>query len=169
MFPTPFQLRVPQHRNVQSTTQDVKPFLNSNILQYTNTLLFEGEAHSIQTIPLIREHLDSYLFKIRYKILDIDTSQNPIQTIFNPVQNNITGTYYRTIHQQSIPITIQHVSVTYFNKLIEYNENLEHPKNRPSHLENSPEKSYYFEVQSIETKLKRQSNPHYWLQQDIFQ
>ena len=60
MLPTPFQLTTPQHRNIRSVTQDVKSFLKNNIFQYTNPLPFETEAHSIQTTPLIREHLDSY-------------------------------------------------------------------------------------------------------------
>ena len=71
LLPNPFQLTTPQHRNRRSITQDVKPLLNNIIFQYTNPLPFETEAHSLRTIPLIREPLDSYLFYIRYKILVI--------------------------------------------------------------------------------------------------
>ena len=95
--------------------------------------------------------------------MDIDTPQNLFQIILNPVQNNNTGRYYRTIHPQSIPIPI-HVFVIYLNKLIENNKNLEHPLYRPSHLE-SLQKSDYFALQDIEMNIKRQNNPHYWLQQ----
>ena len=98
--------------------------------------------------------------------MDFDTSQNPFQIIFNPVENINTGTSYRTIHPQSISNTLQDVFVTYLIKLIEYNENREHPIYRPSHLESLREKSNYFEVHDIETKLKRQNKPHYMLQQD---
>ena len=59
MLPIPFQLTTPQQRNIGSNTQDVKPFLNNLIFQYTNSLPFETETHSIHTIPLIRELLDS--------------------------------------------------------------------------------------------------------------
>ena len=31
------------------------------------------------------------------------------------------------------------------------------------------DKTQFFELQDIETNLKRQNNPHYWLQQDILQ
>ena len=65
---------------------------------------------------------------------------------YNPVQNLNTGTYYRTIHPQSFPNTIQDVFVTFLNKLIEHNENLEHSLYRPSFLESLREKSHYFEV-----------------------
>ena len=61
MLPAPFQLTVPQYRNIRSITQDVKPFLNNIVFQYTNPLPFETGEHSIHTIPLIREHLDSSL------------------------------------------------------------------------------------------------------------
>ena len=44
----------------RSLTQDVIPFLNNIIFQYTNTLSFEAEPHIIHTIPLAREHCDCY-------------------------------------------------------------------------------------------------------------
>ena len=58
MLPTPFQLTIPQHRIIRSFTQVVKPFLNNIIFQYTNPLPVDKEAHSKQTFPLIREHVD---------------------------------------------------------------------------------------------------------------
>ena len=61
MLPTPFKLITPQHRNIRSISQDVKPFLNNIIFQYTDPLPFEKEAHSIHTFLFIREHLYSYL------------------------------------------------------------------------------------------------------------
>ena len=55
------------------------------------------------------------------------------------------------------------------NKLIEFNENLDTPLYRPSLLENIQQKHQYFEVPDIDSKITRQNNPHYWLQQDILQ
>ena len=81
MLPTPFQLTSPQHRNIRSLTQDIEPFLNNIISKYTNPLPLETEAHSIHTYPLVRERLDSYLYYIRYKTLDINASQNPFKII----------------------------------------------------------------------------------------
>ena len=60
MLPTPFLLSSDQPRK-RSLTQDVVSFLNNIIFQYTNLLSLEAEAHTIHTIPLIREHWDSYL------------------------------------------------------------------------------------------------------------
>ena len=53
------------------------------------------------------------------------------------------------------------------NKFNEFNENLETLLFRPSLLENLQQKHQYFEVPDIDSKITRQNNPHYWLQQDI--
>ena len=109
---------------------------------------------------MAREHSDSYLYYIRYKTLEITTSQNPFQVIFNPVKGIITGTYYRTIHPENITLSIQDVFLTYMQKRIEYNENQDTPLYRPSHLEDLKHKSEYFEVPDLETKIQRHDNPH---------
>ena len=64
MLPTPFQCSTATTRDIRSITQDINPFIQNLIFQYTNALPFETESHSIHTIPLIREHLDSYLYYI---------------------------------------------------------------------------------------------------------
>ena len=92
MLPTAFQLTTLQHRDIRSLTQDIKPFLSNIIFHHTNPHLSDIEEHSKHTIRLVREYLASYLFYIRYKTLDINTSQNPFQIIFNPVHKNNFGT-----------------------------------------------------------------------------
>ena len=168
MLPPPFALS-PEKRQNRSLTQDVTPFLNNNIFQYTNPLPFETEPHTLHTIPLAREHCDSYLNYIRYKTLEITSSQTPFQIIFNPVKGISTGTYYGTIHPQNITLSIQDVFLTYMQKLMEFNENQNTPLYRPSHLEDLKHKSEYFEVPDLETRIQSHDNPHYWLQQDILQ
>ena len=69
MLPIPFTLS-PQQRFARSITQDVILSLNNLIYQYTNPLSFETEPQSIHTIPLLREHLDAYLYYFRYKTFD---------------------------------------------------------------------------------------------------
>ena len=164
MLPTPFTLR--QNR---SLIKDVTPFLNNIIFQYTNPLPFGTEPHTVHTIPLAREHCDSYLYYIRYKTLEITPSQAPFQVIFNPVKGISSGTFYTTIHPQNITLSIQDVFHTYMQKLIEFNENLNPPLYRPSHLQELTHKSEYFEVPDLETKVQRHDKPHYWLQRDILQ
>ena len=82
MLPTPFTLTTEKRQN-RSLIQDVTPFLNNIIFQYTNSLPFETEPHTVHTLPLAREHCDSYLHYIRYKTLEITPSQTPFQVIFN--------------------------------------------------------------------------------------
>ena len=60
MLPSPFALSTETRQN-RSFTQDVIPFLHNLIFQYTNRLSFETEPHTIHTIPVAREHCDSYL------------------------------------------------------------------------------------------------------------
>ena len=168
MIPTSFTFTTEKRQN-RSLIQDVTPFLNNIIFQYTNPLPFETEPYILHTIPLVREHTDSYLYYIQYKTLDITPSQTPFQVIFNPVKGINSGTFYRTIHPQNITLSIQDVFNTYMQKLIEFNENQDTPLYRPSHLQELKHRSEYFEVPDLDTKVQRHNNPHYWLQRDIVQ
>ena len=168
MLPTPFTLTTEKGQN-RSLIQDVTPFLNNIIFQYTNPLQFETEPHIVHTKPLVREHCHSYLYYILYKTLEITSSQTPFQVIFNPVKGISSGTFYRTIHPQNITLSIQDVFRTYMQKLIEFNENQDTPLYRPSRLQELKHRSEYFEVPDLDTKVKRHDNPHYWLQRDNLQ
>ena len=168
MLPTPFTFTTEKRQN-RSLIQDVTPFLNNIIFQYTNPLPFETEPHILHTIPLVREHCDSYLYYIQYKTLDITPSQTSFQVIFNPVKGINSGTFYRTIHPKNITLPIQDVFHAYMQKLIEFNENQDTPLYRPSHLQELKQHSDYFEVPDLDTKVQRHDNPHYWLQRDILQ
>ena len=147
-------------RQKRSLTQDVKLFLNNTMFQYTNPLSFETEPHIIHTIPLAREHCDFSLYYFRCKTLETLRSQNPFETIFNPVQGINTGTYYRTSLPQNIASSIQDVFITYMDKLKQHNENIDTPEYLPSHLESPKEKHDFFEVPDLETKISRHNNPH---------
>ena len=168
MLPTPFILTTEKRQN-RSLIQDVTPFLNNIIFQYTNPLPFETEPHTVHTIPLAREHCDSYLYYILYKTLEITPSQTLFQVIFNPVKRISSGTFYRTIHPQNITLSIQDVFHTYMQKLIEFNENQDTPLYRPSNLQDLRHRSEYFEVPDLDTKVQRHDNAQYWLQRDILQ
>ena len=168
MIPTPFTFTTEKRQN-RSLIHDVTPFLNNIIFQYTNPIPFETEPYILHTIPLVREHPDSYLYYIRYKTFDITPSQTPFQVIFNPVKGINSGTFHRTIHPKNITLSIQDVFNTYMQKLIEFNENQDTPLYRPSHLQELKHRSEYFEVPDLDTKVQRHNNPHYWLQRDIVQ
>ena len=168
MLPTPFTLNTEKRQN-RSLIQDVTPFLNNIIFQYTNPLPFETEPHTVHTIPLAREHCDSYLYYIRYKTLEITSSQTHFQVIFNPVKGINSETFYRSIHPQNITHSIQDVFHSYMQKLIEFNENQDTPLYYPSHLQELRHRSEYFEVPDLDTKVQRHDNPLYWLQRDTLQ
>ena len=91
MLPLPFILSTEQHQQ-RSLTQDLIPFLNNIIFQCTNPLSFETEPHHVDTIPLVKEHCDSYLYYLRYKALEPLRSQNPFRIFFNPIQGVNTRT-----------------------------------------------------------------------------
>ena len=61
MLSTPFTLTTEKRQN-RSLKNDVTPFLNIIIFQYTNPLPFETEPLTVHTSPLAREHCDSYLY-----------------------------------------------------------------------------------------------------------
>ena len=168
MLPTPFTLTT-EKRQSRSRIQGVTPFLNNIIFQCTNPLPFETEPHTVHTFPLARKHCDSYLLYIRYKTLEITSSQTPFQVIFNPVKGISPGTFYRTIHPQNITLSLQDVFNTYMLNFIEFNENQDTPLYRSSHLEELKHKSEFFEVPDIDTRIQRHDNPHYWLKQDALQ
>ena len=107
MLPTPFQCSTPQTRNIRSITHDINPFLQNFIFQYTNLLPFETEPHYIHTIPLLREHLESYLYYIRYKTYEVTPSQTQFGVVSNPDENVNTEIYYRIIYPQNLQITLQ--------------------------------------------------------------
>ena len=160
MLPSPFQCSTAPTRNVQSITQDINPFLQNLIFQYTNPLLYETETHTIHTIPPLREHLNSYLYYIRYKTYEITPSQTKFQVIFNSVENVNTGIYYRTIYPQNVQLTIKDIFNNYLNKLIEFNEIFDRPIYRPSILEDLQQKHQYNEVPDIDSQINRQNNLH---------
>ena len=75
----PFQ--TPIIKNAKVVKLELNPFLQNIISHYTQPLPFENEPHTIETIPLIRKHLDTYLFYIRYKV--------PIKQVFHAFLNNV--------------------------------------------------------------------------------
>ena len=56
---SPFE--IPSIKNAKVIKTEIKPFLNNIVYIYTKPLSFENEPYSLETIPLIREHLDTLL------------------------------------------------------------------------------------------------------------
>ena len=54
---SPFQ--IPHIKNVKIVKFELKPFLQNIIYNYTQPLPFENEPYTLETILLLREHLDT--------------------------------------------------------------------------------------------------------------
>ena len=126
IVPTPFRGPTSQTRDIRSLSHDIKLVLNNLIFRFKNPLPFEIEARSIHTIPLLREHLDSYLSITSDTKYVATPVEKAIQIIFNPVTDINTGICYRTNTPQkkSLRLSIQYVSLNYIEKLLDHNENL---------------------------------------------
>ena len=61
----PFQ--TPVIKNAKVVKFELNPFLQNIISHYAQPLPFENEPHTNETIPLIREHLDTYLSTLDIK------------------------------------------------------------------------------------------------------
>ena len=120
----------PVIENAKVVKLEIIPFLQNIISHYTKPLPFENEPHTIETIPLIREHLDTYLFYIRYKVLTITTEYPAFQISF-PQQSHI---YRRTINPINLQVPIKQVFHAFLNNVKDHNIALETPKFSPNAL-----------------------------------
>ena len=93
---SPFE--IPHIKNAKLVKLEIKPFLHNIIYNYTKPLPFENEPYTLETIPLIREHLDSYLFYIRHRSTTASTEYSSFQNTFSQQDISSVRTYRRTIN-----------------------------------------------------------------------
>ena len=136
---------------------------------YTRPLSFENEPYTLETIPLIREHLDSYLFLIGHRSTIASTEYPSFQITFPHQETSSIRTYRNTINQINLQIPIQEVFHAFLNKVKEFNITLENPKFSPDALEELEQYIHNFEVEDLERLIVTHNNPHHWLQTDIGQ
>ena len=86
--------QIPHFKNAKVVKRGITPFLQNIIYNYTQPLSFENEPFTIETIPLIREHLDTYIFYIRYRNTTI-TTEYPTFQIYFPQQGSSSHQIYR--------------------------------------------------------------------------
>ena len=153
-------------KNVKLVKFELRPFLKNIIYNYTQPLPFENEPFTIETIPLIREHLDTCLFYVRYRVTTI-TTENPTFQISFPQQGSPSHQIYRrTINPINLLTPIKEVFQTFLNHVKEHNLANETPKFSPNALEELDQHVGNFEVEVIERLVDPQNNPHHWLQAD---
>ena len=162
---TPLPFQTPVIKNAKVVKLELNPFLQNIFSQYTQPLPFENEPHTIETTPLIREHLDTYLFYIRYKVLTITEEYPTFQISFPQQKLNSSHIYRRTIN----PINLQVPKVfhAFLNNVKDHNLAHEIPKYSPNALDDLQRYIDNFDVEIIETLVNPDDNPHHWLQADI--
>ena len=163
--PSPFE--IPNIKNAKVIKTQKKPFPHNIVYNYTKPLSFENEPYSLETIPIFREHLDTYLFYIRHRSTTVFT-EYPSFRITSPQQEtSSTQTYRRTINPIYLQIHNKDVLYAFLNQVKEFNLALEKPKYSPNALQEHEQYIHNFEVEDIERIVITQDNPHHWLQIDI--
>ena len=161
----PFQ--TPLIKNAKVVKLELNPFLQNIISHYTQPLPFENEPHTLETIPLIREHLDTYLFYIRYKVLTITTEYPTFQISFPQQGPNSSHIYRRTINPINLQVPINQVFHAFLNNVKDHNLTNDIPRFSPNALEDLERYINNFDVEIIERIVNPEDNPHHWLQADI--
>ena len=161
----PFQ--TPVIKNAKVVKLELNPFLQNIISHYTQPLPFENEPHTIETIPFIREHLDTYLFFIRYKVLTITAEYPAFQISFPQQRLNSSHIYRRTINPINLQDPIKQVFHAFLNNVKDHNLTNEIPKYSPNALDDLQRYINNFDVEIIERLVTPEDNPHHWLQADI--
>ena len=131
-FPSLFE--IPNIKNAKVIKTEIKPFLHNFVYICTKPFSFENEPYSLETIPFIREHLDTYLFCIRHRSTTVSTDYPSFQITFPQQETYSTQTYRRTINPINLQIHIKDVFHSFLNQVKEFNLGLENPKYSPNAL-----------------------------------
>ena len=154
-------------KNEKVVKTEIKPFLHNIVYNFTQPLSFENKPYSLETIPLMREHLDTYVFYIRHRSTTASTEYPFFQITFPQQETSSIQTYRRTINPINLQIPNKEVFYVFLNRVKEYILALENPKYSPNALEELERYIHNFEVDDIERLVTTQNNPHHWLEADI--
>ena len=113
--PSPFE--IPYIKNAKVVKTEKKTFFHNNFYNYIQPLSFENEPYSLETFPLIREHLDTYLFYIRHRSTTASTENPSFQITFPQQETSSIQTYRRTINPFNLQIPIKEVFYHYFKDI----------------------------------------------------
>ena len=105
---SPFEI-ITYIKNAKVIKTEMKPFLHNIVYNYTQPLAFENEPFSLETIPLIRDYLDTYLFYIGHRSTTVSTEFPSFQITFPQQETSSIQTYRRTINPINLQIPIKEV------------------------------------------------------------
>ena len=149
----------------RNTNDSLKKFTTNLHYNIITPLPFEQFPEDIFTVPLVREHHDSYLYYIHTHTLIEDSSFLPISIIFN----DNTNIYTKHIYPSNIFLPISQVFLAFLSKIEEMNNALDQPIFLPSAISELQSKESFFEIPNLEQLRQINDNPHYWLQTDLLQ
>ena len=129
---------------------ELKPFLQNIINKYTQSLPFEKEPYTLETIPLIREHLDTYLFYIRYRSTTVTTEYPTFQISFPQQGPSLNQTYRRSINPINLQSPIKEVLYASLNNIKDHNLSGENIRFSPNALEEHEQHLGNFEAEMID-------------------
>ena len=132
---SPSLFEIPYIKNAKVVKTEIKPFLQNFVYNYTQPLSFKNEPYSIETIPLIREHLNTYLFCIRHRSTTDSTEYPSFQITFPQQETSSVQTYRRTINPINLQFPNKEVFYAFLNRVKEYNLALENPNYSSNALE----------------------------------
>ena len=104
---SPSLFEISHIRNAKLLRLEIQLFLHNTAYIYTKPLSLENEPYTLETIPLIREHLDSYLFYTRHRSTTASTENPSFQITFPQQETTLIRTYRSTINPINLQIPIQ--------------------------------------------------------------
>ena len=116
--PSPFEIIYIKNAKVIKT--EIKPFLHNIVYNFTQPPSFQSEPYDLETIPLIREHLDTYLFYFRYGSTTVSTEDPSFQITFPQQETSSIQTYRTTINPINLQIPIKEVSYAFLSRVQEH-------------------------------------------------
>ena len=121
-IPTPFVFHVITERRKRAFFEDAINFTDNLKNLSTNFLPFEKHCNDIHSIPLFREHHDSYLYYIQCKTCESGFADVLFTVVFNPVKNINPGIFWKTMKLSDSSFPMKILFVHFLKKLLEANE-----------------------------------------------
>ena len=136
--------------------KDINTFFHNLIYNSTKPLPFENLPTNIYSVPLVREHHDSYLCYLYSKQITHESEDPTIKITFPPLENDNTDKFPKFIHGPEFLTTLKEHSTDSFSPTI-----------LPLAIETLLTKLSHFEISDIQQRCPIEDNRHHWLTHDI--